>query len=54
MKTILILSVLIISGCVIYDPELQEHLEAERYFHSYDQEYISDCIFYEDLICDFE
>jgi len=58
MKTILTVSIFLLSGCVVLsDSELSDHLATERDFHSMtglEQEYISDCLFYEDLVCDFE
>jgi len=55
MKTVLVLlAAVCLSGCVYYDPERVAHLASEQDFHSYDQEYVSDCLYYEDLICDFE
>lgn len=63
MKIVLILSALALSACS--SPSLQEHLEAERDFaiqqyhmlpleEQYDPEYIDDCLYYEDLVCEFE
>lgn len=60
MKYLLI--IFLLSACS-YDASLQEHLEAERDFaiqqyHSgpveqqYDPEYIDDCLYYEELICE--
>lgn len=53
-----------LSGCGS-NPNLVAHLEAEQDFarqqyHSgpveqkYDPEYIDDCLFYQDLVCEFE
>jgi hypothetical protein len=60
MKYIAISVALLVSACV--DAELASHLEAERDFAAwmsdlrsqYDEEYISDCFEYEDLVCEFE
>ncbi len=66
MKYILIASAIFVSACVSSDPELQAHLEAERDFayhqyhvqqaeeKKYDPEYVDDCYYYEELICEFE
>jgi hypothetical protein len=65
MKYIAITAALLVSACASYDAELQAHLEAERDFHAhqmylesiytkYDPEYIDDCLYYEDLVCEFE
>lgn len=54
-----LLPLVFVSACATYDVE---HLEAERDFHShmehrdaafekYDLEYISDCLYYQDLDC---
>ena len=42
-----------LSACA---PTLDQHLQAEREYHSqiYDLEYVDDCFYYEDLICEFE
>lgn len=68
MKYIMLCSVLALSACVqVYDAELYDHLEAERDFHAYhnhmehqyipyvyDQEYVDDCLYYTNLVCEFE
>ena len=65
MKHIAIATALLLSACESYDAELQAHLEAERDFHAhqmylesiytkYDPEYIDDCLYYEELVCEFE
>jgi hypothetical protein len=65
MKLIALAAFLALSACASYDSELQAHLEAERDFHNhqawleylytnYDPEYIDDCLYYQDLVCDFE
>lgn len=61
MKVVLILSALVLSACA--SPSLQEHLEVERDFaiqqyhtlpleEQYDPEYIDDCLYYEELVCE--
>jgi hypothetical protein len=65
MKALVIFAALVVSACSTYDADLQAHLEAERDFHShqlylegiyakYDPEYIDDCLYYEELVCEFE
>lgn len=65
MKKIIIGSVFFLSACMSSDPELQAHLEAERDFAAhqnylesiysqYDPEYVDDCLYYEELVCEFE
>ena len=67
MKYLAIAAALLLSACASYDTELAAHLEAERDFHAhqqyletiysldnYDPEYVDDCLFYEELICEFE
>jgi starvation-inducible outer membrane lipoprotein len=66
MKHLAIASALLLSACVSSDPELQAHLETERDFayhqyhvqqaieKQYDPEYVDDCFYYEELICEFE
>jgi len=65
MKYLVITSVVLLSACASMDSELQRHLEAEQDFHahqqyleylytSYDPEYIDDCFYYEELVCEFE
>jgi hypothetical protein len=49
-----LLPLMLLTACATFDPERQAHLEAEREFHQYDQEYIADCLYYEDLVCEFE
>jgi hypothetical protein len=59
--------VILLSACSAQmDPELAAHLEAERDFayhqyhvqqtfeKQYDPEYVDDCYYYEELICEFE
>lgn len=65
MKYVITASLLILSACSSYEPSLQDHLEAERDFHAhqqyleylyttYDSEYIADCLYYVELVCEFE
>lgn len=65
MKYIVFVTIIGLSACVSHDAELRAQLEAERDFHAhqsyldklystYDPEYISDCLYYEDLVCEFE
>ena len=67
MKYIFIATAVLLSACAApMDPDLAAHLEAERDFHAhqiylesiytkYDPEYIiDDCLYYEDLVCEFE
>jgi hypothetical protein len=67
MKYFAITSALILSACVSpMDLELTAHLEAERDFayhqyhvqqaaeKGYDPEYVADCYYYEELVCEFE
>lgn len=64
MKYLVILMAL--SACATVDTELQAHLEAEadfarQQYHTqqahekqYDPEYVDDCYYYEELVCEFE
>ncbi len=68
MKYIAFVAVILVSACGMSpDQELAAHLEAERDFHAhqqylesiynldnYDPEYVNDCLFYEELLCEFE
>ena len=65
MKCTLLASVVLLAACSSQDQALFDHLEAERDFHAhqayleelytkYDAEYIDDCFYYEDLVCEFE
>lgn len=65
MKYAITSALLVLSACSSYDSDLQAHLEAERDFHAhqqyleylyttYDSEYIDDCLYYEELVCEFE
>ena len=66
MKYILLLTAIVTSACSM-NSDLRAHLDAERDFHAhqqylesiynldnYDPEYVDDCLFYEDLVCQFE
>lgn len=65
MKHVAIAAALLLSACAQspMDPELAAHLEAERDFHAhqmylesiytkYDPEYVDDCYYYEELVCE--
>ena len=64
MKYLVILVAL--SACATVDSDLQAHLEAESDFarhqyhtqqaheKQYDPEYVDDCYYYEELVCEFE
>ena len=64
MKYLAIFTLVAVSACSNFDPELQAHLEAERdfaahqyhtqqaYEKGYDPEYVDDCYYYEELICE--
>ena len=67
MKIFVLFSITFLAGCMnTYDHDLQAHLEAERDFAAhqyhvqqaelsgYDPEYVADCYYYEELICEFE
>jgi hypothetical protein len=66
MKYSFIAIIILLSACSApMDPDLIAHLEAERDFHShqvylesiyskYDLDYVDDCLYYEDMICEFE
>jgi len=65
MRTIAILFILSLSACESYDGGLDAHLKAEQDFHDhqayleeiytkYDSEYVDDCLYYEDLVCEFK
>lgn len=65
MKYTILAAALFLSACMAPDPELEAHLEAERDFAAhqdyleslytqYDPEYIDDCLYYEELVCEFE
>ena len=65
MKYLVLVLLLSACGSSVYDSDLRAHLQAERDFHAhqvyleeiytkYDPEYIDDCLFYENLICEFE
>lgn len=61
----IIIPLLFLSGCVAYNPHFQSQSKAdqnleERFdrieyiYATYDVEYINDCLYSEDLICEFE
>lgn len=67
MKYVVILAIASLSACSSFDRDLQDHLKAEEDFHAhqqylesvynldnYDPEYVDDCLYYEDLVCEFE
>ena len=65
MKYVILALTFTVSACASYDADLQAHLKAEQDFHAhqayleelymnYDPEYIDDCFYYEDLVCEFE
>ena len=67
MKYAIIACVGLLSACSNFDAPLQDHLEAERDFHAhqqylesiynldnYDPEYVDDCLYYEEVVCEFE
>lgn len=62
-----LIPILFLSACSTFDVDLHSHLEAERDFHAhqayletiydlnnYDPEYVDDCFYYEELVCEFE
>ena len=66
MKYLAIAAALLLSACAVSpEAELQAHLDAEQDFHSqpmylegvyaeHDPEYVDDCLYYDDLVCEFE
>jgi hypothetical protein len=66
MKYLAVAAAVFLAGCASPDAELAAHLEAERDFamwqyHTkqaiemgYDPEYVDDCYYYEELVCEFE
>jgi hypothetical protein len=66
MKYSMLFVLAILSACSTMDPDLQAHLEAETDFarhqyhvqqaheKQYDPEYVDDCYYYEELVCEFE
>jgi hypothetical protein len=70
MKYLTLAAAILLSACSVpreqMDPELAAHLEAERDFayhqyhvqqaaeKGYDPEYVADCYYYEELVCEFE
>lgn len=60
MKTVALFGLLVLSACVntgSVDP-VQDRANHEAYLESiytkYDPEYIDDCLYYEELVCEFE
>lgn len=65
MKYFAILTIALLSACTSVDQERQLQLDAEADFHAhqvylegiyskYDPEYVDDCLYYEELVCEFE
>jgi outer membrane biogenesis lipoprotein LolB len=65
MKYLVLASILALAACSgeISDERKQEKHAADRQAHqdyleeiysNYDSEYVADCLFYEDLVCEFE
>jgi hypothetical protein len=65
MKYAVLALAFVVSACSSYDADLQAHLKAEQDFHdhqaymeylysNYDPEYVDDCLYHEDLACEFE
>lgn len=66
MKYAMLFTLAVLSACSTMDPELAAHLEAEQdfarhqyhvqqsYEKQYDPEYVDDCYYYEELVCEFE
>ena len=68
MKYLAIAAAILLSACAQspMDAELAAHLEAERDFHAhqyhvqqsvekgYEPEYVDDCYYHQELICEFE
>jgi hypothetical protein len=66
MKYIIILAMTSLASCSVYDAELVAHLDAERDFAyhqyhgpettgaQYDPEHLDDCLYYKELVCEFE
>lgn len=65
MRFIFVLALL--AGCSAIDHDLNAHLKAEQDFHAHQQylesiynldnyhpEYVDDCLYYEELVCEFE
>lgn len=65
MKYVALITIALLSACASADQERQLQLQAEANFHSeqaylegiyakYDPEYVDDCFYYEELVCEFE
>ena len=65
MKYVALITIALLSACASADQERQMQLQAEADFHSeqayldgiyskYDPEYVDDCFYYEELVCEFE
>ena len=65
MKYMIPALLILLGACGNYESDLEEQLKAERDFHAhqkylenlysnYDPEYIDDCLYYEELVCEFE
>lgn len=65
MKYIFLVSAVLLAACSSQNQVLFDRIEADRDFHDhqayleelytkYDSEYIADCFYYEDLVCEFE
>lgn len=66
MKYFALVAILVMSACTQTGYDLESHLEAEADFaqhqyhtrqaaeKNYDPEYVDDCYYYEDLVCEFE
>ena len=52
MKLLIIM--LCLSACSEMSADLRDHLDAERDFHKYNPEYVADCLYYEEMVCEFE
>ena len=65
MKYIFLASAVLLAACSSQNQVLFDRIEADLDFHDhqayleelytkYDSEYIADCFYYEDLVCEFE
>lgn len=65
MKYLAIVAALLLSACAPLVSERQAQLNAEEDFHAhqvylegiyskYDPEYVDDCFYYEEVVCEFE
>ena len=65
MKYMIPALLILLGACANYDSELEAQLESKRDFYAhqqyledlytnYDPEYIDDCLYYEELVCEFE